>query len=220
MSAPDVLVVGAGITGVVAALRLAEAGASVEVVDAYGPASMASGWTLAGVRQSGRDPAELPLALEAVREWPDLAERLGAPTHYRQDGNLRLARTPAEVATIRQLVEDQRAAGLDLHFLPDNRAVRELAPLSESVLAASFCPTDGHADPVATVNAFKGAAERCGARFSIPERVLRLEQTAGGITAVTARRQIDAGTVLLAAGTGTNALLKHLGAAIPLTVPM
>ena len=43
MSAPDVLVVGAGITGVAAALELAEAGASVEVIDRYGPAAMASG---------------------------------------------------------------------------------------------------------------------------------------------------------------------------------
>ena len=62
MSAPDVLVIGAGITGVAAALELVEAGATVEIVDQYGPAAMASGWTLAGVRQSGRHPAELPLA--------------------------------------------------------------------------------------------------------------------------------------------------------------
>ena len=38
---------------------------------------MASGWTLGGVRQSGRDPAELPLARAAVEIWGGLAETLG-----------------------------------------------------------------------------------------------------------------------------------------------
>ena len=37
---------------------------------------MASGWTLAGVRQSGRHPAELPLARAAVARWERLAEEL------------------------------------------------------------------------------------------------------------------------------------------------
>ena len=61
MSNPDVVIIGAGITGVSAAVALAESGSSVEVVERYYPAAMASGWPLAGVRQSGRHSAELPL---------------------------------------------------------------------------------------------------------------------------------------------------------------
>ena len=64
---PDVIIVGAGITGCATALSLAEAGAKVEVIDSYYPGAMASGWTLAGVRQSGRDPAEIELAKKAVK---------------------------------------------------------------------------------------------------------------------------------------------------------
>jgi len=37
---------------------------------------MASGWTLGGVRQSGRDPVELPLARAAVAIWAGLREAL------------------------------------------------------------------------------------------------------------------------------------------------
>ena len=49
--------------------------------------------------------------------------------------------TEAEVATIRALVDRQRAEGLDLEFLATNEAVRSVAPaISEHVLAASFCP--------------------------------------------------------------------------------
>lgn len=219
--APDVLVVGAGITGAAAALALAEAGASVHVVDAYGPAAMASGWTLAGVRQSGRDRAELPLATAAVRLWPELAERLGAPTHYRRHGNLRLARTDGEVETIRRLVESQRAAGLDLTLLPTLEDVRRIAPaLSDTVRAASWCPTDGHADPVATVQAFLAAAERRGVRLSQGVRVSSLAREGGRVAAASARGPLPAGNVLLACGVGVNALVEPLGASIPLTVPI
>ena len=49
----DVVVIGAGISGAAAAYELARAGARVVLLDRYGPAAMASGWTLAGVRQSG-----------------------------------------------------------------------------------------------------------------------------------------------------------------------
>jgi sarcosine oxidase, subunit beta len=222
MAAPDVLVIGAGITGAAAALALAEAGARVEVIDRWGPAAMASGWTLAGVRQSGRDPAELPLALAAVAQWPGLAERLGAETHYRQQGNLRLARTEAEVPVIRALVDSQRAAGLDLRYLHGNDAVRAMAPaLSRDILAASLCPTDGHADPVATVAAFLGAARRASAVLSMGETVSRLETAGGRVTgAVTPSRRIAAGAVILAGGVMVNDLLGPLGLAIPLRLPM
>lgn len=221
MRSVDVLVVGAGITGAAAALALAEAGASVEVIDTYGPAAMASGWTLAGVRQSGRHPAELPLARAAVAEWPHLAERLGAPVRYRQDGNLRLARTEEEVAIIRTLVETQTAAGLDLSFLPTGADVREIAPVADRVLAASFCPTDGHADPDATVGALLGAAQRAGARLAYGEDVLRLVHAGGRVThATTGRRRITVGAVVLACGVKVNALLRPLGAEIPLRVPI
>ncbi|WP_108485088.1 NAD(P)/FAD-dependent oxidoreductase [Oceaniglobus ichthyenteri] len=221
MSAPDVLIIGAGITGAVAALTLAEAGHRVDIIDAYAPAAMASGWTLAGVRQSGRDPAELPLARAAVAEWSGLEARLGAPTHYRQGGNLRLARTEPELATIRALVADQRRAGLDLWLLtPDD--LRDMAPgLSPDILGASFCPTDGHADPVATVRGFIDAALRHGARTAWGERAQAFETEHGRITAVlTDKRRITPGAVLLAAGIQVNTLLAPLGPVIPLRHPI
>ena len=63
---PDVVIVGGGISGAAAAYEIARAGHSVTLFEARSLAAMASGWTLGGVRQSGRDPAELPLAKAAV----------------------------------------------------------------------------------------------------------------------------------------------------------
>jgi len=221
-AASDVIVIGAGITGAAAALALAELGAQVTLIDGYGPAAMASGWTLAGVRQSGRHPKELPLARRAVAMWPELARMLDHETGYRQQGNLRLARSEDEIGVIRDLVADQKKAGLQIDFLPDTATVREVAPaLSETVLAASFCPTDGHADPALTVTAFIRKAERLGVKTLFGERVIGLEVEADRVTAVrTPGRRIACGAALLATGFLTNTLLTPLGAEIPLRKPV
>ena len=219
----DVVIIGAGISGCAAAFELAQEGYSVQILEQYTPAAMASGWTLAGVRQSGRDPAELPLAIRAVELWETLSQRLDANTGYRQDGNLRLARNNDEVEIIRTLVAKQSALGLELRFLDDFTDIRAIAPcLSEQVLAASYCANDGHADPLATVAALRAAAERCGARFHSMDRVHHLDVVASRLVGVTSKKQghISAGVCIIAAGVSVNELLQPLGLEIPLRVPM
>ena len=186
---PDIVIIGGGITGAAAALALAEAGAKVALLERRGIAAMASGWTLGGVRQSGRDPAELPLARAAVEIWPTLNERLGADVEYRRRGNLRLARDESEVEIIRRMVEAQRALGLDLTFLADSRALRDIAPaISEKVRAASFCPTDGHANPIKATRAFAEAARARGAAIveGVAASAIRVER--GRVTGVATSR--------------------------------
>ena len=53
MASPDVVIIGGGISGTAAAYELARLGVPVTLVEQGTLASMASGWTLAGVRQSG-----------------------------------------------------------------------------------------------------------------------------------------------------------------------
>ena len=217
---PDVVVIGGGISGTAAAYELARSGASVTLVERGTLASMASGWTLAGVRQSGRHPAELPLARAAVARWERLADELDADVEYRQDGNLRLARSPDEVPTIRRIVEEQRALGLDLAFLPDTAAVREVAPaLAGIVLAASYCPTDGHANPTAAVRAFTAAAERRGARIRTETTAAAIDASGGKVRGVRSTAgDIPADAVVVTAGVYADRLCAPLGLEIPLRV--
>ncbi|MET0743747.1 MAG: FAD-binding oxidoreductase [Microvirga sp.] len=215
----EVVVIGAGISGAAAAYELARSGVGVTLVDRYGPAAMASGWTLAGVRQSGRHPAELPLARAAVAIWANLAEELGGPTHYRRGGNLRCARNEAEVGTIQRLVREQKAAGLDIEFLHAGE-VRSLAPIvSDKVLAASLCMSDGQADPVSTVKAFVNAAERAGATLRFGERVRSIDVEHGRVAGiVTDKGRIPAERVVVAAGVFGNELINPLGLHVPFDV--
>ncbi|NWJ25755.1 FAD-binding oxidoreductase [Rhizobium sp. RM] len=218
----DVAVIGAGISGCATAYTLAQMGAKVVLVDRFGPAAMASGWTLAGVRQSGRDPAEMPLALDAVNIWQTLHEELGAPTHYTRRGNLRLARNGNEYGVIRSMVSEQQGLGLDLAFLPDNQAVRDIAPaVSEAVPGASFCPTDGHADPQAVSAAYIAALLRHGVALAMGENVEAIAVSGGRVVGIkTDVRKLGVDSVVLAGGMLGNALLEPLGLSVPIRTPM
>src|SRR5438034_110124 len=135
-------------------------------------------------------------------------------------GNRRFARTPAEVDVIRALVLSQQALGLELHFLSDNTAIRAVAPeISRNVLCASYCPTDGHANPVKTTQAFARFARSHGA--AIREGVAALAITVKGdrVTGVDSSGGfIAADRVIVAAGVNTPSLLSPLGADLPLSI--
>ena len=215
-----IVIVGGGITGCAAAAELARAGHQVTLIEKSRIAAMASGWTLGGVRQSGRHPAELPLARAAVDLWSRLRETVGVGVEYRRGGNLRLARNAAEVDVIRTLVDDHREQGLDLAFLPDNASIREVAPaISRDVLAASLCLTDGHANPMMATMAFADDARRNGARIVEGFAARALKVKAGRVAGAESDDEtFDADCVIVAAGVNTPALVAPLGLELPLAL--
>ncbi|MGC4106736.1 MAG: FAD-binding oxidoreductase [Thermomicrobiales bacterium] len=218
----DVIVVGGGISGTATAWQLAQMGVKTVLLERGDLASMASGWTLAGVRQSGRHPAELPLAQAAIRRWELLHEELGVDVEYRQDGNLRLALTEDDLPKIRGVVAEGNAAGIETIMLEGADAVREVAPaLTSDLYGASLCPTDGHANPSLVVKAFADAAQRAGVDIRTGVQVIRLVTEGDRVTGVeTSDGILSAGTVVLAAGIYTPMLLAPLGLEMPISVTM
>jgi len=218
--AGSVIIIGGGISGTAAAWELARHGVPVTLLERGDLASMASGWTLAGVRQSGRHPAELPLAEAAVRRWEHLADELGADVEYRQHGNLRLALEPADEPVIRKVVADGNAAGIPMTYLDGPAAVHEVAPaLTPRLVGASYCPTDGHANPTKAVQAFAEAAKRAGAEIRAGVEVHGIETDGTRVTGVvTATETIPAERVIVAAGVYTPRLLDPLGVHVPFNI--
>ena len=55
--------------------------------------------------------------------------------------------------------------------------ISEICPsISENVISASYCPTDGHADPIDTLRAYKEAAQKNGVIFTNNEEVLEISE--------------------------------------------
>lgn len=219
MAISRVIVVGGGITGTSTAYELSKQGVEVTLLERGELHAMGSGWTLAGVRQSGRHPAELPLAREAIRRWETLGEELDADVEYRQHGNLRLAFNEEQATIIRQVVADGVANGIAMEYL-DHAATRAIAPeVTETVYGASFCPTDGHANNKKAVQAYARAAQQLGATIKTGVDVLHLVTEGDRITGVkTAAGTYSADVVVLATGIYTPNLLEQIGLPLPLDI--
>lgn len=159
----DILVVGGGLHGLSAALQAARRGAAVVLLERDFLGSRASGATAAGVRTLGRDPAELPLSLEAAETWRHIADLVGDDCGFRACGQLQVAEDEAALARIVARVRGLQARGMQHEQLLDQSELRRAHPeIAPHCLGAAWAEGDGAADPHRTIRAFRDAALRAG----------------------------------------------------------
>jgi sarcosine oxidase subunit beta len=216
----ETLVIGGGVIGCSIAYHLARAGRQLLVVERAGIAEApAASWASAGgVRRQGRDPAEAALASAAIARWPTLEAELDADVHYRQGGQLLLAEIEDEVNQLATFVAEQHAMGFTDVRLLQGAELRELAPgLAPAVLAGSYSPADGQADPALTTRAFAAAAQRVGATTWIHSTCLGLLREGDRVVgAKTSRGEVRAGQTVLAAGAWSDTLAASVGLTLPI----
>ena len=215
----DVIIIGSGVIGNAAAYYLAKAGKSVIVLESKdhigdGGSTRNGG----GVRQSGRHPAEMPLAIYGVKNlWPGLSDELGVDVEYYQEGNLRLGKTEDHMKILNNLVDRGKSLGLELDMVTGDEA-REINPyLSEEVTGAIWCPTDGHANPLLVTLAFYKKARELGARFITGESVTEIRKVRGKARKVITETGIYKGDkIILAAGYASRMIGESIGIDVPM----
>ena len=166
-STASVIIIGGGIMACATAYNLAKRGVNdIIVLEKKEIGNGGSCRNAGGVRQSARDVRELPLAMYAVKNiWPYLGEELETDVEYRQDGNLRLGKTEEHLDILEKHTAKSTSAGLDVKMITGDEA-REICPyMSKEVIGASWCPTDGHANPLHTTLAFYRKALSMGVTF-------------------------------------------------------
>lgn len=218
----EVIIIGGGVNGCAAAYYLAKRGVKdVIVLEAsdsigHGGSSRNGG----GVRQSGRDVRELPYAMYAIKNmWPTLSEELGVDVEYCQEGNLRLGKTEAHLKKLNQLATNAQSVGLDVRMI-DAKEVKEINPyLSDDIIGASWCPTDGHANPMLTTLAYYKRAVELGVSFIKGAPVKKIEKVKGKARKViTVDGTVFEGeTIILAAGYESREIARTVGIDIPMT---
>jgi glycine/D-amino acid oxidase-like deaminating enzyme len=214
--ASDVVVIGGGIGGSATAYHLARRGVGVVLVERNEIAGEQSGRNWGFVRQQGRDPAEVPLMMEANRIWRGLEQELGADIEWIQGGNLALAATPERVALFEAWLETARAAGLDTRVLSPREVAALLPGMARTWLAGLYTASDGHAEPAKATQALSDAAVKHGARVYPGCAVLDIETEGGRVSGVrTEAGTIRTRTVVCAAGAWSARLIRPLGLHLP-----
>ncbi|WP_179402171.1 NAD(P)/FAD-dependent oxidoreductase [Burkholderia guangdongensis] len=207
----DVLVVGAGFSGLHTALRLASVGKRVVVLEASRVAWAASG------RNGGQallgwscdmPPLENSLGRARARElwdsmrWAaaevrELPVRHGFDIDYRP-GSLWAAVRPRRVALLEQ-ARDEAAErwGYDrLRVIPRDEMPEWIG--SPRYLAALYDPEAGHLNPLKLALGIAQAIERAGGRIFEQSRVLGYQETSSGYIARTAAGEVRADVLVLA----------------------
>jgi sarcosine oxidase subunit beta len=213
----DVIVIGGGVIGGACAYNLARAGARVTLLEKSEIASGASGGSAGGVRQQNRAPAELPLAMAANPIWKTLEQELEADLEYRRGGHLTLVEHEEQVPVLEASVERQRGRGLDLRMVR-GRELRDLVPAAgPQIIAGSYSPQDGFANPMLVTKAFPAAARRFGARICTRTEVTAIRREGNRVVGVdSSRGPIASHWVINAAGAWSPILSSALDIDLPI----
>ncbi len=209
----DVIIVGGGVISCAIAYNLAKRNIKVIVIEKDHIGAGASSRNGGGVRQSARDPRELPLAIYAIKNlWPYLSKELGVEIEYHKKGNFRLGKTPEHLKILENVVNQGLDAGLELRLLEKDE-LRKLCPyISNEVVNASYCPTDGHANPMKTTLAFYKNALKLGTKFITGETVKSIILAKGKVSGVKTETNVyEAPEVVLAAGYESKAIANTVG---------
>ncbi|MCK4594887.1 FAD-binding oxidoreductase [bacterium] len=182
----DAVIVGAGVIGAAVSYYLAKEGIrDVLILDKGYVSGGATGRCGAGVRQQWGLEMNCRLAKQSVDMFVGLSEELGEDIEFEQSGYLVLAYDSETVELYEHNIELQNPLGIPARLVTPEEA-REIVPVlnTDGLLAATYCPTDGHANPFKTNYAYANAAERLGCELHTFEEVTAIETGGSGIRAV------------------------------------
>ena len=210
----DVVVVGGGIIGVMTAWHLAEQGLSVVLCEKGRVGAEQSGRNWGWVRQQGRDPAELPIMIEAMGLWKRLAQEVPG-LGFVQSGVMYLAKTAKEVEAFEAFMVHARAHDLDTVMM-GRAAVEARLGTAGGWTAGMWTASDARAEPWVVVPLLATALAAKGVTIVEGCAVRALDVAAGRVAGVvTEAGRIACGAVVVAGGAWSRLFLGNAGVRIP-----
>jgi len=228
----DVLVIGGGIIGCSLAYYLACEGVTTTLLE-RGELNREASGTNAGSFHlqiaihkltgfevdtvAARLLPEIRMYVEAAGLWQDLERELDGTLEMHVTGGLMVAETPEQLRLLRDKRRIEREAGLETHVL-EGPELRAFAPyLAEDLLGATWCPAEGHANPLYAAPLYALRAAQHGAAIRTQAAVRAVEaEPAGGFTVETSRGSVRARRVVNAAGAWSAEIAALVGMSLPL----
>jgi glycine/D-amino acid oxidase-like deaminating enzyme len=205
--ATDVTVIGAGLIGASIALRLAETGLRVTLVDAEFAGGGSTGAAMGHIVAMDDSPAQLALCADSRRRWLALAETLPEAAEWDRCGTLWVATDEAELALAQARIAGYRASGVHAELLNASALARAEPMLARGLAGALLIPDDGVVYPPTIAKALVERAVACGAR-------LREHTTVASLAArevlLTDGTRLATGAIVVAAGVASVGLVPGL----------
>jgi sarcosine oxidase len=215
----DVIVVGLGAMGSAAAYRLAQRGARVLGLEAFGRGHElgSSGGLTRIIRLAYFEhPDYVPMLRAAWDMWPQIEAEAGVPGEIMKvTGGLYIGRRGS--AVLEGSLKSAQTHGLAHELLDANETRTRFPALTvDADMAALHEPLAGIVFPDKAIGTHVELAERHGAELHFDERVTGWESAGEGVRVTTSSRTYTADRLVLAAGAWLPALAPELR--LPLTV--
>ncbi|MER8914454.1 FAD-binding oxidoreductase [Mesorhizobium sp. M0761] len=212
----EVVIVGGGIIGVTTALFLAQRNIPVTLLEKGRIAAEQSSRNWGWIRKQGRDADELPIVIEAIRLWRQLAEECGEDIGLTQTGVTYLAKTDKDMAGFEAFMKIAATHALDTRLLDADETAALIKGMSRKFKGAMTTPSDMRAEPWLAVPALARLAARKGVKIVENCAARTLEISGGKIKGVwTEAAYVEASSVLVAGGAWSSLFLRRHGISIP-----
>lgn len=221
----DVLVIGGGITGLMTAWNLAEAGASVALVEAGDLGTQASGANAGSLHLQiqypefasyGEDWARaygpcLGFLKDSLALWQELSDRVGEDLDVKLGGGVVVAQTDAQMEIIARKAAIEGEHGIETQLLTRDE-LRTIAPyLSDKAIGGGYCALEGKANPLRATPAVAAAAQGAGVVINRNTAVAGISKEPEGFKIVTSHGSFRAKRAVNAAGAKAGDVAAMLG---------
>ena len=212
----DIVIIGAGIIGIAAAWFLSRQGHKVVVCEKGRVAGEQSSRNWGWVRQQGRDEAELPIMMESIRIWENLANEIGEDVGFRREGGLYLCRDESEIQRYDQFRSFAPNYDLQCDLINPGKLYSLVKNTPRHWVAALHTPSDGRAEPAIAVSAIAKACSNGGVSI-IENCSVRTVSTANKVIdgVYTEKGFIKCSSVICCGGAWSASFLNNCGIYLP-----
>ena len=208
-------IVGGGIVGAAIAMRCAQAGADVTLLEKVEPAAGATSRSLAWINAFMDDDYYSRMRLAGIERWREVDRTLGIGVVW--GGYLNFTDREVDRGRMAKQAAQFAAAGHPMRAV-DAAEIQRISPALQPgrLVEAIYSDSGGHVDPVAATRRFLDAARHAGARVLFPHTVTAIEPSTKGVTVVSNKQRLRFDHVLIASGVDAPAMVAPLGYTMPL----
>ena len=208
----DIAIIGGGIMGCGAALRVKEGGMDPVVIDQGDIGQGASGVNAGTLSMQIKRVKLMPYAIKGHHEWEMMGDKVG----FKKTGGLTLAFNDREAELLQERMTMKRDAGADITFV-NPKKVEEIEPhLAKKIVAASFCPDDGYANSSLSGQYYRGRLTDENIDTIERFKVSEIDINSNGYEISSGNRVIKANRILIACGGWTKHVAAMLGEDLPI----